>query len=208
VTGQNVEILPNPSIPEHIYEWAKANPNHPWLKQKSSPVILGMGRFTKRKDFSTLIRAFSMFLEKLQARLILVGDGEQKEHLQQLAAKLNIESYIHFPGFTKNPYAYMSRADLLVLSSTGAEGSPNVLKEALALGLPVVSTDCPSGPREILDDGRLGCLVPVQDPQAMSRAMLKTLREPTNPEHLRKAARKYSARSAAKSYLQELGLLS
>ncbi|MFP4480160.1 MAG: glycosyltransferase [Desulfohalobiaceae bacterium] len=207
IADQNIKVLPNPSIPDYIQEWAARDPEHPWLQNKQKPVILAVGRFTKRKDFATLIRAFSLLLEGQQARLILIGHGAEYSHLQNLTKELGIEQYVDFPGYQENPYAYMSRSDLLVLSSTGAEGSPNVLKEAMALGLPVVSTDCPSGPREILEHGKLGSLIPVQDPKAMAEAMLQTLRHPPQPETLRQAAQKYSVRSAARTYLRELGLL-
>lgn len=205
--AKNIRVLPNPSIPENIHELARLEPGHKWLQDGSIPVIVGIGRLTKRKDFATLIRAFATVQETIGSRLIILGEGEQREKLRNLASELEVADKVDLPGFSRNPYAYMSRAKLLVLSSIGAEGSPNVLKEAMALGLPVVSTDCPSGPREILKNGRLGRLVPVGDHARMAQAMHETLLDPPHPKALQDSVQEYGVFSASRKYLQTLGLL-
>lgn len=205
--AHSIHVLPNPSIPENIHDLARENPGHHWLQEGSYHVILGIGRLTKRKDFATLIKAFAALQDSHKARLVLLGEGEQRSALLHLASELGVAESVDLPGSTPNPYAYMSRADLLVLSSTGAEGSPNVLKEAMALGLPVVSTDCPSGPREILEHGRLGKLVPVGDHASMAEAIRETLLAPPDPEALQQSVQEYGIVSASRKYLQTLDLL-
>jgi glycosyltransferase involved in cell wall biosynthesis len=202
----NICTLPNPSIPSNIESLASQECNIPWLKQREKPVIIGIGRFTPRKDFTTLIRAFSLVLSSMDCRLVLLGEGQEMENYIQVARQLHVESRVAFPGFVPNPYPCISRSDVLVLSSNAAEGSPNVLKEALALGTPVVATDCPSGPREILDGGRYGRLVPVADPESMAEAIVETLNNPPDPDVLRSAVQRYSVASSAGEYLSALGI--
>ncbi len=115
-------------------------------------MVLGVGRLTEQKDFPTLLRAFAEVATRRDARLIILGEGQLRETLLEQAQQLGIADKVAFPGFTDNPWAWMHRAAVFVLSSRW-EGSPNTLTEALALGTPVVSTDCPSGPRELLSGG-------------------------------------------------------
>ena len=206
IDTQRIQVVPNPAIPPDLMTRAQRDAGHPWLDHKDLPVILGAGRFTPRKDFATLIKAFALLHEKRPCRLVLIGDGREKELYSRLARDLDLTSDVSLPGFVDNPYAFMARADLLVLSSTGAEGSPNVLKEAMALGLPVVSTDCPSGPREILQNGKLGPLVPIGDHRAMAEAMEKTLDAPPEPSILQEAVSPYSIAESSKAYMHVLGL--
>ena len=154
-------------------------------------MIVGIGRLTRQKDFPTLIRAFAAVRKKLPCRLIILGEGKDRGGLEHLAKRLSLSEQIAMPGFVENPYAYLKRAALFVLSSAW-EGSPNALTEALALGVPVVATDCPSGPREILKDGAIGCLVPVGDPDALAAAMLATLSAPPDETLLKSAVREYT----------------
>ncbi len=133
-----------------------------------------MGRLTRQKDFVTLIWAFARLRESRPARLVILGEGEERGALLALADALGIASDIDLPGFVNNPYAYLSRASLFVLSSRW-EGLPGVLIEALACGTRVISTDCPSGPREILAEGTYGELVPVADPASLAEAMQRAL---------------------------------
>lgn len=134
------------------------------------PVVMGMGRLTEAKDFATLVRAFALFSEKRDANLVILGEGPQREELLALARALGVGERVFLPGFTKIPAVYMRKAELFVLSSRW-EGLANVLIEALALGLKIVSTDCPEGPREVTLDGKFGTLVPVGDVDAMAQAM-------------------------------------
>ena len=142
-----------------------------------SPVVLGVGRLTRQKDFSTLIRAFAEVRRHGPARLIILGDGEDRSALEALVGELGIAVDVALPGFRENAMAYMARSALFVLSSAW-EGLPTVLIEALAVGTRVLSTDCRSGPREILGDGALGALVPVGDVPAMATAILRELHRP------------------------------
>ena len=150
-----MQVVQNPVISNLIFERAREPVSHPWLKEPCEPVILGIGRLTRQKDFPTLIRAFSKVREKLSSRLIILGEGNDRRDIEDLARKLSVKTDVDLPGYVNNPYAYLSRANLFVLSSAW-EGSPNVLTEALAIGVPSVSTDCPSGPMEFRLNGMIG----------------------------------------------------
>lgn len=203
ITGlpsERVHVIRNPVITPTLEAQAAERPPHPWLADKALPVVMGMGRLTRQKDFPTLIHAFSQIQAAHPSRLVLLGEGKDREALQALAVGLGIGERVHFAGFQKNPYAWLARADLFVLSSAW-EGSPNALTEALALGVPCVSTDCPSGPVEILDGGRHGPLVAVGDASGMAAAMRLTLARPPRPEALREAVREYQADLSARRYL-------
>ncbi len=206
VSPEKVFVVPNPSIPADIEKQAEENVEHDWLQNKECPVVMGLGRLTRRKDFQTLIRAFALVVKKRFCRLIIVGDGQERENCRTLARELGISEYVDFQDFKKNPYPYIAASDLLVLSSYGSEGSPNVLKEGLSLGVPVVSTDCPSGPREILQDGKYGRLVPIQDPESMSVAIEETLQSPPNRDFLKSAIQKYTVSNATQEYIRVFNL--
>jgi glycosyltransferase involved in cell wall biosynthesis len=144
-------------------------------------VIISIGRLTPQKDFATLIEAFALSLKQgLKAHLVIAGEGPERGVLERLAAELGVAAHVHLPGWLDNPYPLYQAADLFVLSSR-FEGMPNVLLEALAFGLPVVSTDCESGPREILTQPHLGMLVPIGEPIAMAQAMGEALRKGPDP---------------------------
>lgn len=177
LTEEQVVPIYNPTLADEVFERATEPVDHPWFDDSDPPILLGVGRLTGQKDFSTLIRAFSHVLDERLARLVILGEGEERGRLEALAEELGVEDHIDFPGFVENPYAFMARADLFVLSSR-FEGMPNVLVEAAALETPVVATDCPSGPRELLNDGEAGELVPVGNPQAMARAIQRQLAQP------------------------------
>lgn len=209
VTGlpaERIVVIRNPVITSRLAEQAAEPIPHPWLSDKLVPVVIGMGRLTRQKDFPTLLRAFAALQPDIHSRLILLGEGKDRPLLEQLAAELGVTDNVLFAGFQSNPYAWLAHADLFVLSSAW-EGSPNALTEALALGVPSVSTDCPSGPREILDNGRFGSLVGVGDVAAMSAAMRQTLQAPLSPDSLRAAVDEYRAEISARRYLHVLGLV-
>jgi glycosyltransferase involved in cell wall biosynthesis len=174
-----VEVVYNPVIMPDTVARAREVPEHPWFGSGQPPVILGVGRLTPQKDFPTLVRAFAAVRRTRAARLIILGEGEGRVELAALAGELGVADDVALPGFQKNALAYMAHSALFVLSSAW-EGLPTVLIEALAAGTRVVSTDCPSGPREILQDGRLGTLVPVGDPAALASAILETLERPAS----------------------------
>ncbi|ANB01379.1 glycosyltransferase [Ectothiorhodospira sp. BSL-9] len=208
ITGlapERLHVVRNPVITHRLAEQASAPPPHPWLTDNGDPVIMGMGRLTRQKDFPTLMRAFARLLRKRPARLLILGDGADRSTLEDLARELGIADRLLLPGFDPNPYAWLSRANLFVLSSAW-EGSPNALTEAMALGIPVVSTDCRSGPREILQGGQYGPLVPVGDAAALADAMLEVLDSPLGPAYIKEAVAEYHAETSARRYLEVMGL--
>jgi len=194
-----VRVIYNPVISEDIFVKAKEEPEFPYFETHDPPVILGVGRLCQQKDFETLLKAFALVRRKRMARLVILGEGEQRAFLERLAKELSIQHDVAMPGVVKNPFPYMARAAVFVLSSVW-EGLPTVLIEALALGTPIVSTDCPSGPAEILENGKWGKLVPPRDPQAMAEAILQTLEEPRKslpPE----VWRRFTVEESVKQYL-------
>jgi len=201
-----ITVLPNPVITPEFIQLVNIEPSHPWLVKKTVPVILGAGGFRRSKDFGTLIRAFAKARQKRKLRLIIIGEGRQRKRLVDLAWTLGVHDDLDLPGFVTNPYSFMKCADLFVLSSLW-EGSPNVLAEALAAGTPVVSTDCPSGPKEMLKKGRFGPLVTPGDPVEMADAILTVLANPIDAGTLRRAAQKYNMTDSATAYLRSFGLL-
>ncbi|MEH1765113.1 glycosyltransferase [Nostoc sp.] len=174
IPRNQIRVIYNPVIPPDILDKSQEPVAHPWFSEGEPPVILGVGRLIEQKDFPTLIRAFALVRQKQHVRLMILGVGGEKSHLATLIRELNLENDVAILGFQENPYAYMARASIFVLSSAW-EGFGNVLVEALAVGTPVVSTNCKSGPAEILAGGKYGSLVPVGDSQAMATSILKVL---------------------------------
>lgn len=204
IAAERVHVLANPVVTPALHERARERPGHPWLGGQRAPVVLAVGRLTRQKDFPTLLRAFAHLSAQRDCRLIVLGEGEDRPALTRLAGELGIEADVDLPGFVANPYGHMAAADLFVLSSAW-EGSPNALTEAMALGVPVVSTDCRSGPREVLDGGRLAPLVPVGDARALAAAMARTLGRPPPADSLRQAVIGYTRQRSTAAYLAVLG---
>lgn len=169
-----VETIYNPVVTLELLEKAAEELDHPWFRYGEPPVILGVGQLTRQKDFPTLLRAFALVHKECAARLLILGEGEDRSSLESLIADLGITSDVEMPGFVDNPYKYMSRASVFALSSI-FEGLPTVLIEAMACGTRLISTDCPSGPREILGGGKYGLLVPVGDVGALAAVLSETL---------------------------------
>jgi glycosyltransferase involved in cell wall biosynthesis len=180
---ERVYCIYNPTYDESILERAKEPVEHPWFQSGESPVVLSVGRLTYQKDYGTLLRAFAQVRKELFCRLVILGEGDERQRLEMLAEQLGVKEDVTFLGFVENPYKYMARASVFALSSR-YEGLPNVLIEALACGVPVVSTDCLSGPREILLDGQAGLLVPVGDDKTMAQGILSLLRDRDRARHL------------------------
>ena len=172
-----VRTIYNPVITPRLLCSARQSVDHPWFDQGEVPVVLAMGRLTAQKDFPTLLRAMARVRTRMPLRLLLLGEGEERERLQQLVRQLGLIGEVSLPGFVSNPFALLAHASLFVLSSAW-EALPTVLIEALALGVPVVSTNCPSGPTEILQGGRYGRLVPVGDVESMADAIYSELMSP------------------------------
>lgn len=171
LSRDHVVVINNPVQVDRVVERARAQLEETWFVPGAPPVVLGVGRLTEQKDFGTLIRAFALVIKERDARLIILGEGEERDKLESLVAELNLQSYVLMPGFATNPYAYMARAAVFVLSSKW-EGFPNAMLEAIAVGTPIVATDCVAGPADILEDGRYGQLIPVGDHEAMARAIV------------------------------------
>ncbi|MBE9044415.1 glycosyltransferase [Pleurocapsales cyanobacterium LEGE 10410] len=197
-----VTTVYNPALDRELPTKAIAPVAHPWLGSKL-PVFLAVGRLTFQKDFVNLLRAFALVRQQRPARLIILGEGELRTELEQLAVSLGVQEDVSLPGFASNPYGYMSRVSAFVLSSR-YEGLPTAVIEAMACGCPVVATDCPSGPEEILAAGVYGRLVPVQDSKSLAEAMLATLELPTATDSLKQRANLFSTEQIVPQYLEIL----
>lgn len=200
-----IEVVPSPVVDDSLLVSNQPIPPHPWFKPGNQPVILGVGELCMRKDFATLIKAFKIVTEHTDARLVILGRGRQKDYLKGLAKNLGIADKVDFPGFVDNPYPYMAHAKVFAFSSLW-EGLPLVIVEALALGTPVVATNCPSGPAEILENGKYGILVPVKSPEKMAEGILLTLKKEHDPEFLKQAAKPYTTSASTDAYLKVFGL--
>ncbi|MGB5494719.1 MAG: glycosyltransferase [Sedimenticolaceae bacterium] len=205
IARERIQVVPSPVISQDLYALASAPVDHPWLIEKESPVILSIGELCGRKDFETLIRAFALLRQATPARLIILGRGKRHDRLLVLARRLGVAESVDLPGFDANPYRFIAHADLFALTSRW-EGMPVVLIEALALGRQIVSTDCPSGPRELLADGRLGRLVPVGDHRQFAQAMQQALGEQPPLEAMQHAASAYTVEASTDAYLAAMGL--
>lgn len=199
LSSERTHVVHNPVALAQIQRKAFEPPEHPWLRRPGSPVVLSVGRLHPQKDFPTLLAAFARVLTRRAARLIVLGKGRELSSLQSLAHELGVSEHVDFPGFTRNPYAYMARARLFVLSSRH-EGFPNVLVEAMACGCPVISTDCPFGPDEILEGGRWSELVPVGDQGVLGDAMVRALDAQPRRDDLRQRAEFFSVERAVSRY--------
>ena len=196
---ERIHTIYNPIVSANLVRMATQPNSHPWLNDDSCPVILAAGRLSEEKDFATLLTAFAMLLKHRPARLIVLGKGPLRPALLSQARNLQVVKHIDFPGFVENPYSFMSRADLFVLSSK-VEGLPTVIVEAMACGCPVVSTDCPYGPAEVLEGGRLGELVSVGNSRALADAMDRALNALPDPDCLRRRAAFFSVDRAVERY--------
>jgi glycosyltransferase involved in cell wall biosynthesis len=197
---KNIRVIYNPVVTYDLHKKAQETLDHPWFAPGEPSVILGAGRLVKQKDFPTLIRAFSLLRQNRLARLMIIGEGGERSRLEAIVRELNLETDVALPGFVENPYAYMSRSAVFVLSSAW-EGFGNVVAEALATGTSVVSTNCPSGPAEILENGKYGKLVPVGDVNSLAQAILATLEKPTDHELLQQRVQLYTVEGVINQYL-------
>ena len=201
-----VHVLHNLAVSADIAGLAQVPVNHPWLQGNQHPVICGIGRLVAEKGFEYLIDALPAVREVYpNVKLIIVGQGPLLNRLRQTAADLHLLDSIDFTGFQRNPWAYLARADVFVLPSL-AEAFGNVLAEALSLGVPVVASDCPHGPRDILENGRYGRLVPPADSHSLAAAVLATLKAPLPAEQLIEGAQRFREETAGQKYLDLLGL--
>lgn len=175
VPAEHIEVIYNPVIGPDLRSRDRPRPTA--LPSDGVANIVAVGRLVREKDFANLLRAFALLRAQRAARLMILGEGPERGALEALRTSLGLHRDVVLPGFVANAYDYLAHADLVALSSV-QEGLPTVLIEALALGAPVVSTDCPSGPSEILAEGAYGTLVPVGDSPALAAAMLAALETP------------------------------
>jgi glycosyltransferase involved in cell wall biosynthesis len=194
----------NPVVDAGLQRACELPPAHPWLVDGGAPGVLAAGRLIAQKGFDVLLEAFARLRRQRPARLLILGEGELRDVLLAQAQRLGIAQDVALPGFERNPFAAMRAASVFVLSSR-FEGLPGVLIQAMACGARVVSTDCPSGPREVLEDGRWGALVPVDDVAALAEALAAAL-DQRQPPDVRARAAEFSEERAVARYAQVLGL--
>jgi glycosyltransferase involved in cell wall biosynthesis len=202
LSEDRIQVIHNPVARPEIRDLMLEGVEHPWFQPGGPPVLLAVGSLTAQKDFPTLIEAFGEVRKARPGRLVILGEGRDRRLLETLISKLGLEKDVDLPGFTNNPYAYMRRASAFVLSSKW-EGLPTVLIEALYCGTPVIATDCPSGPREILAGGEHGRLLPVGDFSSLVRSLDAALAgelRPAPPE----CCRRYEWDSVVDQYIELL----
>lgn len=203
ISRERIRAIHNPVLNAGLRSRAEREIEHPWFAAGAPPVVLSVARLAVQKDFPTLLRAFSLVRAKRTAHLLILGEGKQRGELEALGRELQLGPDLALPGFTPNPLPYMKRAAVFALSSI-YEGFGNVLVEALSCGLPIVSTDSPGGPAEILEHGRFGRIVPIGDVQAFADALLETLDAPPDRQSLRTRAEDFSAERIADQYAEVL----
>jgi glycosyltransferase involved in cell wall biosynthesis len=173
IRADRVRVIYNAVLHDRIWTMAGEPAEHPFFQKGEPPVLISVGRLSPQKDFATLIHAFALVREVAPARLLILGQGDQRPELEELIDKLELRDDVSLPGFVNNPYAFIARSAAFVSSSI-FEGLPTVLIEALALGTPVVATNC-AGSAEVLENGKWGRLTPMSDPRALADAILRTL---------------------------------
>ncbi|MCG7569878.1 glycosyltransferase [Pseudoalteromonas sp. CNC9-20] len=193
----------NPVVSENLLTLSQEPVEHPFF-DSGNIVLVAAGRLNVQKDYGTMLDAFALLTAKHPERsfkLLILGDGELREQVSSQIQRLGIDDNVDLVGFTDNPYKYISRADLFVMSSLW-EGLPNAMIESLAIGKPVVSTECVAGPREILLDGSLGTLVPMQDPQAFADGIISELQQSRDKQALQARGWEFSVNNAANKYIK------
>ena len=196
-----VDVIYNPVLPSVLTKETISVPDHPFFQTQEIPLIMSAGRLNPSKDFNTLLKAVSIVRKQIPVHLMILGEGEERENLLRQAKELQITESFSLPGFIPNPMSWMNYASVFVLSSK-YEGLPFVLVEAMSVGCPVISTDCPGGSSEILGNGTYGRMVPVGDPERMAEAIVFTLKNRINKSILQKRASDFSAGSVVNNYLE------
>jgi glycosyltransferase involved in cell wall biosynthesis len=175
--ADRIRVIYNPIITDAMSSLSREPLDHPWFNGGDAPVIVSIGRLTAAKDYPTLIAAFKTVRNRLPLKLMILGEGEERPKLEALIDREGLNGDVQLPGFVPNPLPYLRQAALFVLPSRW-EGLPTVLVEALFCGTPIIATDCPSGPREILNNGDYGDLVPVGDPAALAERIYERVLNP------------------------------
>lgn len=205
ISTDYVTTIYNPAVTEELERLSHVPVEHPWFQPGQPPVILTVGRLEVEKNFMLLIDAFERVRSTTTCRLVVIGEGTQRQYIESRVGGSVFSTDIALLGYQRNPYRYMRRSAAFALTSV-FEGFGNVIVEALATGTPVVSTDCPYGPREILAGGRYGTLVQSYDPDAFAEALRRTLASrPATP--FKEAVAPFVADTVARQYLQVFGIL-
>jgi glycosyltransferase involved in cell wall biosynthesis len=178
---------------------------HEWFSNRDCPVLVAAGKLAPWKGFTDLILAVKRVIATRQVRLLILGDGPQRAELQTLITALDLTDNVRLHGYVDNPLKYYAHADAFVLSSL-VEGLPNVLVEAMMCGCTPVATDCPTGPREVLQEGKYGYLVPMRDPEAMAAGINQALDNPIPPTLLAEAVRPFAEDVVVARHFEVLGL--
>ena len=195
-----VRVVPLPIVRwEEIRREEVDRLEHLWMRDEATPVVLAASRFDPIKDHATLLRAFALVVRARCARLVIIGEGPERERIWTMARELGLGEKVALPGFQRNPFAWMARAQVFVVSSV-YEGGPRVLAQAMACGTTPVSTDCPGGPRDMLGGGRWGELVPVGDHRALADAISRAIDHPIPPSELKRRADDYSVAASIDQY--------
>ncbi|MBW9274685.1 MAG: glycosyltransferase [Candidatus Thiodiazotropha sp. (ex. Lucinisca nassula)] len=205
IPRERISAVPSPLITPQFMRQLDEPLDHPWFGPGKPRVILGAGELCRRKDFTTLIRAFALLAENYDCRLLILGEGRARTRLEQEIDRLGLADRVSLPGFVANPYPYMKQSSLFVLSSLW-EGMGNVLVEAMAAETPVVSTDCPSGPAELLGGLSGELLVAPGDAPGLAEAMARQLDNPLSKSELLAAVDSYRLESSVAGYLAAMGL--
>ena len=200
---ESIHVIHNPVVNDALFEKARLSPGD-LFHTIDVPIVLGVGRLRSSKGFLDLIDAFAKLSAQRDVHLVILGEGSQRPKLEARVRELGLDN-VSLPGAVSNPFAWMARAQLFV-SASHFEGLSNVMIEALACGCPVVATDCPTGPSEILSDGRYGELVAMKDTDALAGAMARTLDAPLDENTLRARAMDFHAERILNKYLSVLGL--
>jgi glycosyltransferase involved in cell wall biosynthesis len=203
IDAHNLSYIYNPIINQKLKKMGFGKINHRWFRSQKAPVIIAVGRLAIEKDYPTLIRAFRLVRNERPAKLLILGEGEERTNLQALIALLELTDDVELAGFVPNPFAFMMKSDIFILSSKH-EGFGNVVVEALALGCCVISTDCQGGPKEILQDGMFGLMVPVGNIDAMAKALMSTLEKKprVNRILLQNHLRQFEISTVTEKYLE------
>jgi len=203
IPKERIRVIYNPVDMERITALCEEAIDDPWFQPGEPPVILAVGRLIPQKDYPTLLKAFSLLRQRQSARLLIIGEGKERSRLESMVYDLGLTGSVRLPGFDPNPYAYMGRAGTFVLSSV-SEGLATVLIEALACGTAIVSTDCPHGPAEILENGKYGKLVPPGNPDSLAQALCASLTNKQDSAQLRGRAENFNLSSIGQQYLTYL----
>lgn len=205
ISRQKIKVIYNPVPIQDIIMKANENLDHPWFLPGQPPVVLGVGRLVPQKDFQTLLRAFNLIRKNRECRLLILGEGPERSKLETMVTRMDLENDVSLPGFEENPFKFMKHASIFVLSSAW-EGLGLVIVEALACNTPIVATNCPSGPAEILEHGRYGHLVPVKDEYSMAKAIEMVLDNGCTHNDPTQALKRFEPLGCARDYANFMNL--